>query len=208
MADTTFTNGVTVTDADWFNDLNRLHYTIFNDPADFTAVQTAMFTNVGAVNLADPSGFITFPSKSQLSGGQIAGSRTVSACQAGTFTPTLKFGGASTGITSSTADAVYSRINNLVYISVYIVLTSKGSATGTATIGLPFAANIVYNSMGIAQLSNMTTAQPDCYWQIAPSGTVLTLYNDRSSTGTPSAVTDAAFSNTSIIMCSGCYLVP
>jgi hypothetical protein len=33
MADTTFTNGVTLTDADWFNDLNRLHYTIFGDPA-------------------------------------------------------------------------------------------------------------------------------------------------------------------------------
>lgn len=33
MSDTTFTNGVTLTDADWFNDLNRLHYTIFGDPA-------------------------------------------------------------------------------------------------------------------------------------------------------------------------------
>lgn len=26
-------NGVTLTDSDWFNDVNRLHYTIFNDPA-------------------------------------------------------------------------------------------------------------------------------------------------------------------------------
>lgn len=37
MSDTTFTNGVTLTDADWFNDVNRLHYTIFNDPADLPA---------------------------------------------------------------------------------------------------------------------------------------------------------------------------
>ena len=37
MSDTTFTNGVTLTDADWFNDLNRLHYTIFGDPATTTA---------------------------------------------------------------------------------------------------------------------------------------------------------------------------
>lgn len=33
MSDTTFTNAVTLTDADWFNDVNRLHYTIFGDPA-------------------------------------------------------------------------------------------------------------------------------------------------------------------------------
>lgn len=32
MSDTTFVNGVTLTDADWFNDVNRLHYTIFGDP--------------------------------------------------------------------------------------------------------------------------------------------------------------------------------
>lgn len=37
MSDTTFTNGVTLTDADWFNDVNRLHYTIFGDPATGSA---------------------------------------------------------------------------------------------------------------------------------------------------------------------------
>lgn len=37
MSSTTFTNGVTLTDEDWFNDLNRLHYTIFSDPADLAA---------------------------------------------------------------------------------------------------------------------------------------------------------------------------
>lgn len=34
MADTTFVNGVTLTDEDWFNDVNRLHYTIFGDPSN------------------------------------------------------------------------------------------------------------------------------------------------------------------------------
>jgi hypothetical protein len=37
MSSTTFTNGVTLTDEDWFNDVNRLHYTIFGDPADLGA---------------------------------------------------------------------------------------------------------------------------------------------------------------------------
>lgn len=40
MANTTFINGVTLTDADWFNDVNRLHYTIFGDPADAAAART------------------------------------------------------------------------------------------------------------------------------------------------------------------------
>lgn len=42
MADTTFTNGVTLTDEDWFNDVNRLHYTIFGDPANLAAVRTTL----------------------------------------------------------------------------------------------------------------------------------------------------------------------
>ena len=45
MADTTFVNGVTLTDEDWFNDLNRLHYTIFGDPSTVGAART----NLGAI---------------------------------------------------------------------------------------------------------------------------------------------------------------
>jgi hypothetical protein len=43
MASTTFTNGVTLTDEDWFNDVNRLHYTIFGDPANIAAAQATFF---------------------------------------------------------------------------------------------------------------------------------------------------------------------
>lgn len=42
MADTTFTNNVTLSDADWFNDLNRLHYTILGDPAGASDARTAL----------------------------------------------------------------------------------------------------------------------------------------------------------------------
>lgn len=42
MSDTTFTNGVVLTDDDWFNDVNRLHYTIFGDPANLAAVRTTL----------------------------------------------------------------------------------------------------------------------------------------------------------------------
>jgi len=42
MSDTNFTNNVTLTDADWFNDLNRLHYTILGDPATLAALKTTI----------------------------------------------------------------------------------------------------------------------------------------------------------------------
>jgi hypothetical protein len=58
----------------------------------------------------------------------------------GTWTPTLNFGGATTGITYSTRTAEYIKIGKFVFASFSIVLTSKGSATGSATFtGMPFA---------------------------------------------------------------------
>lgn len=50
MADTTFVNNITLSDADWFNDVNRLHYTILNDPADAAAVKTALSAASSGVN--------------------------------------------------------------------------------------------------------------------------------------------------------------
>lgn len=58
----------------------------------------------------------------------------------GTWTPTVKFGGADTGITYSARSGTYTRIGDTVYADMYIQLSNKGSATGAATIdGLPFA---------------------------------------------------------------------
>ena len=42
MADTSFVNGVTVTDASWFNDVNRLHYTILGNPANVSTVAATL----------------------------------------------------------------------------------------------------------------------------------------------------------------------
>ena len=58
----------------------------------------------------------------------------------GTWTPTLQFGGGSTGITYSTRSGTYTKVCNLVTVEMQIVLTSKGSSTGTAQIsGLPYS---------------------------------------------------------------------
>jgi hypothetical protein len=59
----------------------------------------------------------------------------------GTWTPSLVFAGAGTGVTYSAQVGHFTRVGRLVQFSVYIVLTSNGSSTGSAAIsGLPFTA--------------------------------------------------------------------
>ena len=53
--DTTFVNGSTLSDADWFNDLNRLHYTILADPADVAAVKATLHAAPGAIGGTTPA---------------------------------------------------------------------------------------------------------------------------------------------------------
>jgi len=49
MSSTTFANGVTLTDEDWFNDVNRLHYVIYGDPTNLASAQAAFYSaTVGA----------------------------------------------------------------------------------------------------------------------------------------------------------------
>lgn len=50
MTDTVFTNNVTLTDQDWFNDVNRLHYTIFGDPSSIYVPARIPNIPVGAVD--------------------------------------------------------------------------------------------------------------------------------------------------------------
>jgi hypothetical protein len=56
------------------------------------------------------------------------------------YTPVIAFGGLTTGIVQLITRGSYSRFLNVVTVEVYIILSSKGSATGTATMTLPVAA--------------------------------------------------------------------
>jgi hypothetical protein len=66
------------------------------------------------------------------------------------FTPTLRFGGGSTGITYTTQLGRYTRVGNLVAFNIVLILTSKGSSTGSATIaGLPVSASGTANGFQV-----------------------------------------------------------
>jgi hypothetical protein len=66
-------------------------------------------------------------------------SELLSDYEEGTWNGGISFGGASTGITYSNFLGYYTKIGNVVTVSAYINISSKGSATGAARItGLPF----------------------------------------------------------------------
>lgn len=70
-----------------------------------------------------------------------ADANTLDDYEEGSFTPTMAFGGSSSGVTYTTQTGVYTKIGNLIYIRINIVLTSNGSGTGAATVlGVPFSA--------------------------------------------------------------------
>jgi len=117
------------------------------------------------------------------------------------FTPVLKFGGATTGITYSTQlgrSVTYAGIVHEVWID--LVLTSKGSATGNATItGLEEVNNsgVVSCSADFA-IHNAAGALSGLKVEIANGAQVIDLYHSHgASTGGASAIDDGDFTNTS-----------
>ncbi len=120
------------------------------------------------------------------------------------FTPVLNFGGATTGITYTQQDGLYTRIGRIVTFSLVITLSSKGSATGAATItGLPVTVNgsVGQNSF-VVWYQTVTCVVPTAYSSASTTSIILA----STSTGTYSALTNTAFSNSSQINISGSYI--
>lgn len=129
--------------------------------------------------------------------------------ETGTFTPELNFGGASTGITA-TRTGRYTRIGNVVYWAVHIALTSKGTATGAATIaGLPFtsinSAPNATSAVGLAENINLPAGADWACGVIFNSSTEITLR----ASGNISNVNlnDTNFANNSGLRMEGFYYI-
>lgn len=127
-----------------------------------------------------------------------------------TFTPTLSFGGASTGITYSSQVGRFTRIGNRVLFSCSISLTSKGSATGTNAIGgLPYAAASSVNVPVALRMNNMANNVGEGLITavVFTGSTSVAMYKYDVSGGTEvhALLTDADFADTSVVSFSGNY---
>ena len=112
----------------------------------------------------DSGGTVTIPGVIESGGGiKLGGTATANKLnlyEEGTFVPYLEFGGSRTGIVygSSAGSAYqggnYTRIGRVVTFSLRIILASKGSASGGATIvGLPYAVGSQNANFGSAMYS-------------------------------------------------------
>ena len=126
------------------------------------------------------------------------------------WSPTLAFGGATTGITYNQRAGYYARIGNTVYFSVAISLSSKGSATGAATItNLPISTGANGNTMfGSVGVFNMTL--PANYysvnWALSNNSSVMNI-NLSGSNQTYINADNTHFSNTALLRFTGHYFI-
>ena len=126
------------------------------------------------------------------------------------FTPVLKFGGGTTGITYSSQEGVWTRYGNVLFINIYMVLTSKGSSTGTATItGLPFASSSVATLYELStQLTNITVAGATGYKAaLGAAATTLTPVSEIAATGVTAVLADTTFANNTSLRIQGFYYI-
>lgn len=95
------------------------------------------------------------------------------------WTPTITGSTGSTGITYTTQLGYYQRVNNLVSASFYVLLSSKGTATGTVQISsFPIANNSSNQSARCSVLftdCTLTTNYTHIYGELALSSTDLPL---------------------------------
>lgn len=128
----------------------------------------------------------------------------------GTFTPGLTFGGASTGITATTAVGRYVKIGKLVCFWLHYQINSKGSATGTAAFtGLPFTSDntdATYAPCSTLYLSLDLIAGSILTPLVDKNATTITLYECADNAGQATADDTAFTAATTNIRISGQYM--
>jgi hypothetical protein len=104
---------------------------------------------------------ITFPATQSAS----SDANTLDDYEEGTFTPTLAFGGGSTGLTYSVNSGTYTKIGRLVTGRFIVGLSNKGSSTGDAVVGgLPFTVGSDLGSAVTELAVNFTSSPPTAGW--------------------------------------------
>lgn len=167
-----------------------------------------------AISIARADMLTAFAGRVSLTAGQLSfpatanpstNPNTLDDYEEGTWTPQLRFGGASVGVTYSNRIARYTKIGNRVLLETYTMLTAKGSSTGAARIaGLPFAesASGLVNAMQVAAFNAVAlTAGMTGY--ITAGGVEMQLLIPN--TVGASNASEANFGNTTNLLISGNY---
>ena len=125
------------------------------------------------------------------------------------FAPTLAFGGASVGVTYSANAGRYLKIGKLVKLYGRIILTSKGTSTGAATISLPFtcenAIAPIAGGIVFTNYSNMGSSLVAFYGTPTNNAATATLQFTSAASSNMGGMKDSEFTNTSDFSFSGFF---
>lgn len=165
---------------------------------------------VEALNIAQSSGLVTLPI------GQLAfpatqnpsaNANTLDDYEEGTWTPTIRFGGANVGGAYGSATlGRYTKIGRLVTATAMLSLTSKGTSTGQAQLdGLPFTSlnDSIFSSVAIGWATQMTYTGT-LFSVVQPNSTRINLYVG-SNGAAPTNITNSNFANNTAIYLTASY---
>lgn len=136
-----------------------------------------------------------------------ADANTLDDYEEGTFTPAITFGGAAVGVTYSVQEGTYVKVGKKVTINVRVIVTAKGSSTGTLLItGLPFA-QASTNAQAALAVGYYSGFNAGAYPPICYIGTGGSTISPLKPAATPAVVTDADLGAAFDLMVSGSYFV-
>lgn len=154
--------------------------------------------NVVIDNILEVTNNIKFPAVQVAS----ADANTLDDYEEGTWTPALKFGGASVDMTYSVQTGTYTKIGRLVYVNAVFTLSAKGSSVGAATItGLPFT--VGSNSTCAVYGAAMANLTSTILGRL--NGTSILLYDTSATANT--GLDDTNFNNNSVINLGAVFAV-
>lgn len=165
---------------------------------------TGTFTATGLIDISGAgAGQIKFPATQNAS----ADANTLDDYEEGTWTPTLTFGGGSTGITYTSRIGNYVKIGKTIFIQGAIRLSNKGSSTGSALIsGLPFMALAGTDQDSVATIrgNNFAVTTITQLMSTIGQGTT-TITPERYATGSNTELADTDFTNSTVMMFTASY---
>lgn len=165
-------------------------------------------TILGLFGVDDTTG--AFTNNLKFTGGGTASSdvNTLDAYVEGTFTPALTFGGVSTGITYSSRGGTYTRIGNMVFFTISIWLSSKGSAVGNSQItGLPFTVSATANFPAAFAVDSVTSGVGDSALSSLSQANTTSINIYKYVAGVLTRLTDADFTDSTTLRITGSYRV-
>ena len=157
--------------------------------------------NGGYLRLSAASGGLQF-------NGDTAAANALDDYEEGTWTMGVAFNGNAVGVTTSANTGTYTKIGRQVTVNGLIVLTSKGSSTGSATItGLPFTIANSSSNYSAVSLRFDTIAFTNQFQGFGAVNTTTINLEEITILGVVSSITDADFANSCSVMVSFTYFV-